>query len=402
MQKFSGMIPLSTAKSFVFDSISPINRTESVPLLEACGRVIAEDIIATHCTPLFDRASMDGYAVRASDTASASGEKPVILPVVGAVFAGCQTDTELHSGECIKVATGSIMPPGANAVVMLEETSVEDGKITIVKPVELHAYIALKGSDIQTGDTILTSGTVLDPGKIGVLASQGITEVDVFARPTIAIISTGDEIGAVGSPLDPGKIYDINSSTLAVLVKENGCVPVVLPIIKDDKKALAEGINEALIEYDAIVTSGGSSIGEKDLTYKVLSSMGDVHFHGVHIKPGGKPTLFATILGKPVFGMPGPPTACLLNAYLLLVPVLRKMARLKVGRRRFIKARLSENLISRGDTTKPVSVRIEGNRAESVFKKAGDITSTSRGDGFIIVNAHSEILKDTEVAVELF
>jgi molybdenum cofactor synthesis domain-containing protein len=402
MQKFLEMIPLSTAKSFVFDRIEPINRKESVPLLEACGRVIAEDIVATHCTPLFDRAAMDGYAVRASDTVSATAEKPVIMPVTGAVFAGSQPDMELHPGECIKVATGSIMPPGADAVVMLEETSVEEGKMSIVRPVELHACIALKGSDIQTGDTILTCGTVLDPGKIGVLASQGIIEVEVFARPTVAIISTGDEIGAVGSPLEPGKIYDINSSTLAVMAKENGCIPVVLPIIKDDKADLIAGLHEAFLMYDVVVTSGGSSIGEKDLIYKVLSGMGDVHFHGVHIKPGGKPTLFATIGGKLIFGMPGPPTACLLNAYLLLVPALRKMARLKVGRRRFIKARLSENLVSRGDTTKTVSVRIEGNRAEPVFKKAGDITSTSRGDGFIIVNAHSEILKDTEVAVELF
>jgi molybdenum cofactor synthesis domain-containing protein len=402
MQQFLDMIPLSTAKSFVFDSIKPITRTETVPLLDAYGRVIASDIIASHCTPLFDRAAMDGYAVKASDTVTATGEKPVALPVTGAVFAGCQPDKELNSGECIKVATGSIMPPGADAVVMLEETSIEDGKIIITKPAKLHAYISLKGSDIQIGDTILTCGTILDPGKIGVLASQGITEVEVFARPNVAIISTGDEIGAVGSPLEPGKIYDINSSTLAVMVKENGCLPVVLPIIKDDKADLIAGLHEALLIYDVVVTSGGSSIGEKDLIYKVLSGMGDVHFHGVHIKPGGKPTLFATIDGKLVFGMPGPPTACLLNAYLLLLPALRKMARLKVGRRRFIKARLSENLISRGDTTKPVSVRIEGDRAEPVFKKAGDITSTSRGDGFVIVNAHSEIPRDTEVAVELF
>jgi molybdopterin biosynthesis enzyme len=140
------MIPLSTAKSFVFDTIKPITCTESLPLMEACGRVIASDVVASRCTPLFDRAAMDGYAVKASDTVSATGEKPVVLPVTGVVFAGCQPDKELHCGECIKVATGSIIPPGADAVVMLEETSEEDGEIIITRPVSLHAYIALKAA----------------------------------------------------------------------------------------------------------------------------------------------------------------------------------------------------------------------------------------------------------------
>jgi molybdenum cofactor synthesis domain-containing protein len=402
MEELLEMIPLATAKTLVFDAIHPINRTSSIPLSEACGRVIASDIIAFCCTPLFNRAAMDGYAVRAADTFTASTANPVFLTLAGTVFAGYPSDRELKPGEGIKVATGSIMPPGSDAVVMLEEAPENAGKISITQPVKQHAYISLRGSDIQIGDTILTRGTILDPGKIGVLASQGISSVQVFDRPNVAILSTGDEIGAVGSPLQPGQIYDINSSTLAALVKENGGHAVVLPVIRDNQADIVNGINEALLGYDAIVASGGSSIGEKDLIFKVMADMGNVYFHGVHVKPGGKPTLFAVIQDKPVFAMPGPPAACLLNAYLLLVPAIRKMARLKVGRRRFTRAKLAADLVSKGDTIKPLPVRLTGNRAIPVFKKAGDITSASSGDGFILLNAHSELHKDSEVAVELF
>lgn len=399
---FPELLSLAMAKTVVFDNIQPISRTECLPISDCCGRVIAEDIIASHCIPLHDRAAMDGYAVKADNTTNASPEHPVVLNVAGAIFAGDTPKKTLLNGECVQVATGSLLPPGADAVVMLEETSAIDGKISITKPVKAGGCAALKGSDISVGDTLLIAGTVLDPTKIGVLASQGICSVTIFAKPTVAIISTGDEIGEVGSCLKQGQIYDINSSTLAAIVRENGCVPVNFPIMRDNRLDIAVGLDEAIMACDIVVTSGGSSVGEKDLLFDVLSGMGDVRFHGVHIKPGGKPTLFAAINDIPVFGMPGPPTSCLLNAYLLLVPALRKIARLKVGRRRFTKARLSESMVSRGDTTKPLPVRLVGNMAEPVFKKGGDITSSSRGDGYVIINAHSEVPKGSEMAVVLF
>ena len=370
------------------------------PIALACGRVLTKDVYASSSIPRFSRSAMDGYAVRAEDVTKASLENPAVLYLSGSVFASSVPMHRLSIWECVTVTTGAMMPEGADAVVKMEDTSVENHMVRIMKPVSAGGYVALAGSDIQQGELLLREGTVLDPGKIGILASQGISSIEVYAKPHIAIISTGDELAAVGSELKPGQIYDINSNTLFALISESGAVPSNSPITNDDPAKLMEIIEKASFA-DAIVISGGSSIGEKDLALDVLRMIGEVIVPRIKIKPG-PPTAFAIVNGKPLFCMPGPPTACLMNAYLLLVPAIKKMARLPTSKQRTVKARLLEKATAKSDVTKSFPVQMVGEMALPVFKKAGDIACTGKADGYILVPEHTDAGKDDEVLVTLF
>lgn len=393
-------ISFNAAQASIMGCIVPIERKEIIPIAVASGRVLTQDIIASSSIPRFSRAAMDGYAVKSVDVTSASPENPAILYLSGSVYASCVPTQELSSGECIAITTGSMMPDEADAVVRIEDTAVDNHLVMITAPVSAGGYVALAGSDIKQGELLLKEGTVLDPGKIGILASQGISNIEVYAKPHIAIISTGDELAAVGSELKPGQIYDINSNTLSALISQNGGIPLNFPVIGDDPRKLIKALNDASTA-DAIVISGGSSVGEKDLMLDVLKIMGEVVFSRIRIKPG-PPTAFAMIHGKPVFGMPGPPTACLMNSYLLLVPALRKMARLPKDRQRPLKAKLLKQATVKCDTTKSFSVQLVGDMVLPVFKKAGDIACTGKADGYILVQENTDADKDTDVLVTLF
>jgi molybdenum cofactor synthesis domain-containing protein len=221
------------------------------------------------------------------------------------------------------------------------------------------------------------------------LASQGLSEVLVYVKPIIAIMPTGEEIVPLGKPLGGGQIYDINSHTLASVVKMNGGVPLVLPITGDEMKSLKASLEQAM-SSDFAVISGGTSVGEKDFMMDLMESMGEVRFHGVKLKPG-KPTAFAVIDGKPVLGMPGYPTSCLMNAYLLLAPALRKMARLPPGNNRTVEANLGEPIHGAGGRETFLPVKIEGGKVYSAFKDSGAITSVGRADGYIVVPPDAEL-----------
>jgi molybdenum cofactor synthesis domain-containing protein len=248
---------------------------------------------------------------------------------------------------------------------------------------------------------VLNPGDVLTPSRIGALAATGIVEVEVYARPRVGILSTGNEIVAPGQPLAPGQIYDINKFTLSAVIREHGGVPVPYPTAPDTLDALTDAL-DACAREDLIIFSGGSSVGERDLILDAVAVRGEVLFHGIAVKPG-KPTLFGVIAGKPVLGMPGYPTSCLSNSYMLLVPALRRMAHLPVARLRTLILPLGQRIVSTTGRHQFYTVRIVDGVAMPAFKASGDITSMSQADGYIEIPAQTEIVEKEElVEVKLF
>jgi len=399
-------VSLDKAQKIINENIVPVKKTEILKVKDMVkfnvwtDRVLATNVSAGIDVPSFEKATMDGYAVKFEDTLKATPENPVNLRLIASIFAGNDGNFKIKSGECIYVTTGSMLPASASAVVMVEYTKRDSDNIKIFKPVTIRENTGKKGEDIKKDEDVLKKGEILTPAKTGVLAAIGIKETEVYSIPKVAIFGTGNEIVDAGKDLMPGKIYDVNSWTIACVVKKAGCIPVRHKTAKDKEEILKKRLNEALA-YDVVVISGGSSAGEKDLLSDVIESSGKILFHGVNIKPG-KPTLFGNVNGKPVFGMPGNPAACLMNAYVFLLPALRKMAHLPFERKK-VKAKMSEKLNSKSDRHLFVTVKLENGCAKAVYKTSGAITSMSSADGFIEVPTDKKVIeKDEEADVYLF
>ena len=389
------------AVKVVMGAAVPVSRTERVALVDAGGRVVSADVVAAIDVPPFDRAAMDGYAVVAEDTFGAGTHAPRTLRCVDRVFTGQVPARGISAGECIEIATGAPMPAGADAVVMVEETERAGDNVSVLTPVYPRQNVGRRAADIAIGNVVVAAGQVLNPSRIGALAALGTRDVEVYARPTIAILSTGNEIANPGQPLGPGQIYDINRFTLETIIRQHGGVGVPLPIAADSVEDLSDAL-DAASGHDVVVFSGGSSVGERDLILDVLKAHGEVHFHGIAVKPG-KPTVFGAIEGKPVFGMPGYPTSCLSNAYLLLVPFLRTVARLPAWRPVTVNAPLARRIVSTTGRHQFYTVKLVDGRAEPAFKASGDITSMANADGYIEIPAQTDVVEaGTTVTVKLF
>lgn len=400
MRPFKSLIPLESALEIIMDTIKPITRTEEVSISDANGRVLAEDITANIDVPPFDRAAMDGYAVRAEDTYGAGQFNPVALTLIDVVHAGEVSKKKVGAKECIQVATGCEMPTGADAVVMVEHAEQCDDKVKIFKPVHPRENVSGKGDDISVGSKVLSTGEYLNPSKVGVLAALGIQKVRVYEKSKVAIIPTGREIVNIGCELKDAQVYDINSYTLSAIMRENGCTPVKFDIVLDTYEAVRVAMINAL-KYDVVVFSGGSSVGESDILCDVVRELGDVLFHGVQIKPG-KPTLFGVVRGKPVFGIPGYPTSCLSNGYRFLLPAARQLARLPKKNDIVVRARLAQRVVSTLGRSQFLTVRLEDGVAHPVFKESGAITSMADADGYVDIPVNVDLLeKDEEVDVIL-
>ncbi len=401
MRPFKGTISLDEARTIIDRSILPITRVERVSLDRASGRVLAESITSSADVPPFARAAMDGYAVRAQDTASASRTTPRTLRRIEKVFTGQMPVKTVGAGECIEIATGAPMPSGADAVVIVEETDSDGDAIHVFAPVNPAQNVGRQGSDIQKGQTVMQPGTLLNASRVGSLAALGLTDVTVFEKPRVAILSTGNEIVEPGQPLEPGQIYDINRFTLAAVVNENGGVAIPYRIAADTIEDLSRSVDECL-EQDVLVFSGGSSVGERDLILDVVTAKGEMLFHGIAVKPG-RPTAFGRINDKLVFGMPGYPSSCLSNAHILLAPALRRIARLPEQIVRSLTLPLASRVTSVPGRHQFYTVRIENGLAVPAFKASGDITSMSKADGFIEIPADVEVVQANElVEVRLF
>ncbi len=402
MRPIRDTIPIEQALRLVHDAAVPLSKTETVGLDEGVGRVLAGSILATRDVPPFNRAAMDGYAVIAENTFGTSRMEPHLLTCVEAVHTGEVPSKKLEPGQCTQIATGAPMPNGADAVVMVEETDRRsNNKIAIFAPVYPRQHVGRQGADITNGTQVLHQGDLLTPSRIGCIAALGIDKFEVYTKPRVAILSTGNEIVAPGQPLDLGQIYDINRFTLGSVIKEHGGIPVACPTVPDTLDDLIETVDTCL-DNDILVFSGGSSVGERDLTLDVIRHRGEVLFHGIAVKPG-KPTAFGVIDGTPVLGMPGYPTSCLSNAYMLLIPVLRQLAHLPVFHFRSKSVPAAERIVSTTGRHQFYTVKIVDGEAVPAFKASGDITSMSQADGYIEITAQTDIVERGEIVqVKLF
>jgi molybdopterin molybdotransferase len=390
-------IALGDARALLLDAAKPIDRTERIAIGDANGRVIAQPATSTLDVPPFDRAAMDGYAVIAEDTFNT----PATLRRMGSVHTGEVSPHHLLHGECIEIATGAPVPQGADSVVMVEHTESAGDEVRVLSPVYPRQNVSRRGTDISVGQMLLDIGDVINPSRIGALAAVGITNIDIYARPKVAIVSTGNEIVEPGQPLLPGQIYDINRFTLSSVIDMHGGVADVRPTVSDNIDELTAAVS-ATDDADVLIFSGGSSVGERDLIVDILQRHGEVIFHGIAVKPG-KPTMFGRIGRRLVLGMPGNPTSCLSNAYMLLIPMLRKIARLPGHQPHIVTLPLARRIVSTTGRHQFYTVRIADGMAVPAFKASGDITSMSRADGYIEIPAQTDIVEAGDlVDVKIF
>ncbi len=313
------MVPLDDARTYVLDGCAPLPPT-SVPLADALGLVLAERIDAAEPIPAFPNTAMDGFALRAADTVGA----PATLDVVGTIAAGDRGDLEIGPGQAARIMTGAPMPPGADAVIMVELTEVDGDRVTATAEVPVGNHVRAPGEDVTAGQLVFEAGTELSPGHLGMLASLGYVEAPVHPRPRVGVMSTGDELVDDGSPLQHGQIRDSNRRTLLALVERDGFEPVDLGLGRDDPDELRARIAEAVERCDAIVTSGGVSMGDFDFVKLVLDELGDMRWMQVAIKPA-KPLAFGTVDGTPVFGLPGNPVSSMVSYELFARSGLRRL-----------------------------------------------------------------------------
>lgn len=384
-------------------------KKEKISLEEALGRVLAEDIVSAENIPSFNRSTVDGYAVNSSDTGCASDGIPVFLNVVEEVQMGKASGSTIRTGSCAYVPTGGMLPPGADAVVMIEYTeSFDENSIAIYRSAAVGSNVAMKGEDISAGETVMQKGRVLEPKDMGVLAALGKDEVEVFAKWTVSVISTGDEVAGIKDILHEGQVRDINSYGISSLAVKNGMQIESVQLIKDDEKLLKQIVEEKMHTSDMIVISGGSSKGKKDVTAKVIDEAAapGVFTHGIAAKPG-KPTIlgYDTASETLLFGLPGHPAAAMIIFDVICLKAYKRLLGIKESFP--IEAYMETNAAAAPGRTTYLSVKItetsEGYRAVPITGKSGMITTLSSADGYVVIGTDKEGLRANEkVKVHLF
>lgn len=317
------MIALEEAQAKVNRELQVLPPAE-VAIAESLGLTLAETVTASEAIPPFANTAMDGFAVRAADTVGATHQDPVLLPVVATIAAGTTADRPLEPGEAMRIMTGAPVPPGADAIIMVELTKPHGFDVDILAEVPVGNHIRPAGDDIEAGTEVLHPGIVLTPGHLGVLASVGRRAVTVFRRPRVGVMSTGDELVEGPEPLRPGQIRDSNRVTLLALAREAGLEPVDLGLIRDDEALLEAAFRRGVATCDAVITSGGVSMGDYDYVKAVLTGLGDFSWMQVAIKPA-KPFVFGVLDDVPVFGLPGNPVSSMVSFELFARPGLRRM-----------------------------------------------------------------------------
>jgi putative molybdopterin biosynthesis protein len=379
---------------------------EEVSLAEAQGRVLEGDIVVPIDVPPFDRSLVDGYAVRAADTFDANEDAPVSLELAPETApAGAVPRTEVSDGFALEVATGGVIPRGANAVQMVEFSEVEGKRLRLYKPVAPGANIQTAGADMRMGETVLRAGQRLTTRELGVLAALGIASVRVSIRPRVAIISTGDELILPGRPLEPGKIYDSNATTVMAAVRDHGGEAEFLGVIQDDEEALRAACERARDGFDAVILSGGTSKGAGDLTFGVIESLAEpgILVHGVGIKPG-KPIVLAAWDGRAVVVLPGFPTSAIITFNLFVAPIIRRLANLPVeaeSESESVEARLAVRHHSAEGRHEHVLVNLAPRSdgapaAYPITGASGSIYSFAQADGTMEVAADCSVVREGE------
>lgn len=393
-----------------YTSNFPTVGTEEVELSRSFGRINAIDIRANHDLPDFARATMDGYAVKASSTFGASESNPAFLTVKCSIRMGESPNAKIGPGETAKISTGGMLPHGTDAVVMIEHTeAVDNSSVEILRSVAPRQHVIVAGEDIQKDEMMISKGQAIRPQEMGLLAAFGIQTVTVFRHPVISIISTGDEIVPIDQTPEPGKIRDVNSYSLAGFIEKSGGIPHHCGIVQDNYDALYHQCESAAKTSDMVLVSGGSSVGMRDFTTDVLSSLPDskILVHGISISPG-KPTILATVQNKAFWGIPGHVTSAMVVFETVVRPFIDHIRGMELSNRpsHKISARLSRNIASATGRTDFIRVRLrekaDGVYAEPILGKSGLLNSMVKADGLIEIDLNTEGLdKDTDVQVIL-
>jgi len=384
----------------IIESLKIQRKIEKIDLADVYKRILAEDIYAIIDLPPFDRAAMDGYAVRSQDTFGASEDNPISLDLIERVGAGDVPLKTVRESKCTEIGTGAPMPEGADSVVMVEFTNIEDGIVQIYGAVSPGTNLSARGSDMKKGELLLSKGSLLTPERIGALSAIGMSKVPVFTKPTVAVISTGNELIKPDQELLHGKLYDINSETISNAVKACGCTPICSQIVKDDYDSIKNTINE-FTHADVIITSGGTSAGAGDVLRQVVDDMGRVLVHGISVKPG-KPTLIGTLPEGDediiLFGLPGYPVSALMIFNAFVAPFLREIAGFPRynQKKESIVLKLSRRYHSARGRSHYVLAKIKGNAAIPILKDSGAITALSEADGYFKVPKNVEIIEKGE------
>ena len=383
------------------DNLKP--QSEEINVSEAYGRILYEDVYSRMDFPPFDKALKDGFAILSEDSFGASEESPNTLDVIDFLEAGSTTDKKVEKGKCIEISTGAAMPEGAEAVVMVEYCEKLDGKVDLFTTATPSQDVARKGSDIEEGKLILKKGDFLNPGKIGVLLSQGFETIEVYKRPSVGVISSGNEIMMQGDELTYGKIYDVNGNMIKNDAVSCGADAKFLGVMKDDYDEVKEKITESLKDVDVLLCSGGTSAGLGDVMKHVLDELGEVYIHGISVQPG-KPTIVGVIDEKLVIGLPGNPVSALMifNAF-VAQPLTRLAGIEKDFELNVVKGKMSRRIHSPVGRMQYQLVKVNGNEIQPIFKDSGAIFSLSSADGYVKVPKSVELLDEgEEVEVYLF
>ena len=397
MPEFLHLLPPKEALERLFPYLNLQSQTDLVNLSDALGRITAADILAPHALPSFARSTVDGYAVMAADTYGASDSMPVYSKILGEVLMGTAPSFQLKKSTCASIHTGGMLPIGANAVVMLENTQlVHTQEVEIFHAVAVGENIIQVGEDVMVGQEVIPKGILLRPAEVGGLAALGITQVKVRQKPRVAILSTGDEIIPLGTSLEPGKVFDVNTYTLSTLVSRAGGEPVPMGILPDKADSLAFCAAQALQTCNMVVITAGSSASARDLTAQVIDELGKpgVLVHGVNVRPG-KPTILAACglpgqTPKPVIGLPGNPVSAYVIACLFVVPAIKALLGiLYAPPKPSVAARLTLNVPSEAGREDWVPVKLttspSGWEAEPVFGKSNLIFTLVRADGLVCI-----------------
>jgi molybdopterin molybdotransferase len=422
MPEFLTLLPPDEARALLLAHLAsrqPISDSELIDVPSTLGRILAEDIVAPHPLPDFQRSTVDGYAVRATDTHGASDSLPTYLNLIGEVPMGDAPAFEIRTGQCALIHTGGMLPAGADAVVMLEYTqrTGSDGQLPITTD-ELEIFRAVAdgenviriGEDVAQGQTIQAKGSLMRPAEIGGLMALGIIKVRVVRKIRVGLISTGDEVIDPSQSPRPGQVRDVNSYTLSALIEKSGGLPKRYGVISDSFDELKDAATRALSKCDVVIITAGSSASTRDMTADVIRSLGQpgVLVHGINTRPG-KPTILGVCNGKAVIGLPGNPVSALVNGYLFIVPVIEKLLGALPRPKATVHARLTVNLSSQAGREDwwPVKLienrnsKIENLEADPIFGKSNLIFTLAAADGLLRIHPDATGLSAGEM-VEIF
>jgi putative molybdopterin biosynthesis protein len=393
-KEFRELVSVEQAQDII-SRLTIRRKVEKIPIEAAFGRTLAYDVISSIDVPPFDRAAMDGFALIASDTYAANELDPVTLKYIGSLPAGVFPVYDIKHHEAMEIATGAMMPKGADAEIMIENVDVRGDDVVVRKAVTIHENVISAGSDVMAGELVLRKSTLLTEREIGVLATIGLRDVAVYKKPRVGLLSTGNEILTPGEQMVPGKVYDVNTYSLGAAVQSSGGDPVYYGVVEDDLTKIENTVQDAITACDMVISSGSTSAGRGDVVYKI-AERGKLLAHGVSIKPG-KPLIIAEVDEKPFFGLPGYPVSALMVYYVFIDPFIR-------GRTKSVRKVTSKLAIEIHSEPRYHLIPVNLVRGKAYpIEKSSDAITTLLSDGFIEIPAHVEIVSEgEEVSVSLF